>query len=179
MATLERIEMLTNDYEESREELKNLVWLLNEDITKLRDEQMPAIRAAITATAARKQALHMAVAESRGLFAKPKTLIIKGVRVGFAKMKGKMAWDSAEAVVKRIKTMFADEKERSLYIKTEEKPIRKTLARLPADKLKRLGITISATGDGVVIEPTSNEIDKLVNALLGDAEDNGELEEAA
>ncbi len=179
MATMARIEGLTNQYEEAREELKNQVWLLNEEIKKSKDEKMPGIRAAIEEAARRKQALHMAVAESRGLFNKPKTRIIAGIVVGFKKLVGKLSWDSEEMVLKRIKAMFTDEKERLLYIKTTEKPIKKNLARLPADKLKKLGVTVSETGDGVVIQPTSNEIDKLVDALLGDAEEREMEEEAA
>jgi hypothetical protein len=180
MTTLADIEALTNAYEESREELKNRVWLLNEDIVRLKKERMPAIREAISETANRKQVLHLAVAESRGLFVKPKTRIIMGIKVGFAKLKGKLSWDSEKSVIERIKARFKDEKARRLYIKTTEKPIKKNLEKLPADELKKLGITVSETGDGVVIQPTSNEIDKLVDALLGNAEEEaGEMGEAA
>ncbi len=42
--------------------------------------------------------------------------------------------------------------------------------------LKRLGIRIEADTEAVVIKPTDSEVDKLVEALLADAE---RIEEAA
>ena len=37
-------------------------------------------------------------------------------------------------------------------------------------ELKRIGVTVEETGDQIVIKPTDSEVDKLVNALLADAE---------
>lgn len=180
MANLAEIEQKTTAYADSREGLNSLVWILNEEIAKLKDTHLPQIRAAAEHTANLKQELHAALSESKGLFTKPKTLIIMGIKVGFAKAKGTIAWDSAEMVVKRIKAMFTDSKERDLYIKTTEKPSKKTLQDLPVATLKKLGCTLNGSGDEVVITPTSNEIDKLVDALLNNsAADADELEEAA
>lgn len=180
MANLAEIEQKTTAYADSRENLNSLVWMLNEKIAKLKDTELPEIRAAAEETANRKQELHAALSESKGLFLKPKTLIIMGIKVGFVKAKGTISWDSAEMVVKRIKALFTDSKERDLYIKTTEKPSKKTLQDLSAATLKKLGCTMSATGEEVVIAPTSNEIDKLVDALLNNKiADADELEEAA
>jgi hypothetical protein len=83
-------------------------------------------------------------------------------------------------VIKRIKSMFPDPKEQSLYIKTSEKPIKKTLQDLPAGSLKKLGITVTDSGEIAVIIPTDNEIDKLVDAILNNSTaTTEEMEDAA
>jgi arsenate reductase-like glutaredoxin family protein len=166
MASLALVEDKTQEYAAAREELNSLVWLLNEKIKNLKNAELPAIREAAEKTANTKEALHTALTESQSLFVKPKTLVIMGIRVGFAKLKGGLSWDTPEMVIKRIKSRFPDEKERQLYIKTKETPIKKTLEQLPAADLKKLGITVGNTGEAVVIVPTSGEIDKLVDALL-------------
>jgi len=180
MASLALVEQKTQEYAASRQNLNDLVYLLNEKIVILKEEHLPGIREAVAETANKKEALSAVLEESKGLFVKPKTMIIMGIKIGFAKGKGKLSWDTPEMVLKRIKALFTEPKEQSLYIKTKETPIKKTLQDLPAGTLKKLGITVSDVGEVVVISPTDNEIDKLVDALLNNATATAEeMEDAA
>ena len=68
--------------------------------------------------------------------------------------------------------MFADDQDAlALLIKTTEKPIKDGLSALPADKLKKLGVKVTDDTNKIVIKPVDSEVDKIVDALLGDAEE--------
>uniref|UniRef100_UPI00248EC44C hypothetical protein n=1 Tax=Thalassobaculum salexigens TaxID=455360 RepID=UPI00248EC44C len=54
-------------------------------------------------------------------------------------------------------------------IKVTETPVKSALANLPTADLKRIGVTVTQTGDQVYIAPTDSEIDKLVDALVKEA----------
>src|SRR3990172_5813587 len=89
--------------------------------------------------------LREAVAESPGLFAKPKSVILHGIKLGYRKGTGKMDWDDDEAVVKLIRKHLPDLVD--VLIQKTEKPLKGPLGELPADTLKKLGVTVEETGD--------------------------------
>lgn len=71
-------------------------------------------------------------------------------------------------MIAKIKQLFSDQTD--ALIKTTEKPVRAALAALPADSLKKLGITVADTGDEPVIKSAIGDVEKLIAALVGDIE---------
>ena len=54
---------------------------------------------------------------------------------------------------------------------SKEEPVKEQIAKLPTADLKRIGCSVTETGDERVIRPTDSSTDKLVNALLKEGED--------
>lgn len=168
MATLKEIETAAKRYADAREMLADRVCVLESAIDKAKREHMPTIRKFVAISANAKAALQALVETSAHLFEKPKTQILSGVKVGWVKAKGSIDWDDDAQVVKLIKKHLPDQAD--TLIKTTETPVKAALANLPAAELKKLGVTVVETGDRAIVKPVDSEIDKLVDALLKEAE---------
>ena len=177
MATLGDIERLTKDYAEWRRQLSEAVLAAEEELSALKRTHVTAIKRKVSAVAERREKLQAAIEESPELFRRPRTMTIDGIKVGFQKQKGKISWSDAGQVIRLIKKHLTEQAD--LLIKTTEKLVKGALQQLPAADLKRIGVTVGADGDGVVIKSTDSEIDKLVEALLKDDDKDGQDEEAA
>jgi hypothetical protein len=147
-------------------------------IDQLNAKHLPVIRSAV-ADCANVQAQLQAQIEARpDLFVKPRTMTLHGIKLGFAKGKGKLIIADAKKLAERIRKLFTKAKADTL-IKTKESPIKKALANLPADELKKLGVSVVGTGDAAFIEAADTEVDKFVTALLAEGSKATEDEEEA
>lgn len=171
MATLGDIERLTKDFADWREQLSVSVRALEDEINAVKRKHITAIKRKVAAVAERQANLKAAIEESAGLFRKPRTMILHGIKIGYQKSKGKISWADDDQVIKLIKKHFPEQAD--VLIKMTEKPVKDALQNLTAADLKRIGVTIDETGDFVVIKSTDTEIDKFVEALLKD-EDQAE-----
>ncbi len=175
MATMERIEKLTRNYADARERLAETVQALEDKIEAIKRQYLPGIKIQVGIATQEKADLKAAVEDSKELFAKPRTVIISGIKVGFEKGKGRIEWEDNDTVVRLIEKHFPDQAE--VLVQTKKKPVKKALANLSASELKKLGIQVEDTGDQVVIKPTDSQIEKLVDKLLKEKDE--ETEEAA
>lgn len=175
MATMEKIEKLTRNYADARERLAETVQSLEDKIEAIKRQYLPGIKIQVGIASQEKADLKAAIEDSKELFVKPRTIIISGVKVGLEKGKGKIDWDDNDTVVRLIEKHFSDQAE--VLIQTKKKPVKKALANLSAAELKKLGIQVEDTGDQVVIKPTDSQIEKLVDKLLKEKDE--ETEEAA
>ena len=165
--TLAQIETLTRKFSEHHAMLAGSVADLEDSLAMVRKRYLPTIRAHVARTAKSKSELHAAVAASPGLFEKPRTLIMHGVKVGFTKGKGGIEFEDGDKVVALIRKVFGADA--PAYIRTKEEPDKKMLQDMPVSELKRIGCTVADTGDVVVIKPVDGEVEKIVAALLKDA----------
>ena len=180
MSTLAEIEALTRAYRERRDILAGHLEALDYHVQELKRKAMPGIRQAQREASDARARLAAAIEASPHLFQRPRTLVIAGIRVGVEKGKGKIVWDDPQAVVRKIERLLPDQAD--ALIKTTKAPIRKALAALDVGTLKRLGVRVEESGDQVVIRPTDGDIEKLVQALIDEAERQAERaapEEAA
>jgi hypothetical protein len=169
MATMTEIEQLTRDYSEARAYLTGVVTELQAELERIKHPALPLIRQAVGTTGEAHARLHAAVEASPELFTKPKTITIAGVRVGYMKQKGKVVIEDEEKTIARIRKLLPKE-QAELLISVKESVHKPSVADLIAADLKRLGISITADDAAVVIKPVDGEVDKLVNALLEEAE---------
>lgn len=169
MTTLADIELNAKAFSQARETLAERVGALNAAIAELRRAHLPGIKRTLQRTAQHQAVLQVSIESAPELFVKPRTLILHGIKLGFAKGKGNISFSDADQVCKLIRRHLADQAD--TLIKTTHKPIKATIAQLPAADIKRIGCTIGATGDLVVIAPVDSEVDKLVDALLAGAVD--------
>jgi hypothetical protein len=165
------IEQQTKSFSTAHSELVDLVMELNRRTEAVKNSLLRDIKKAVQKTAERKSELQAAIDESRQLFDKPRTVVFHGVKVGLAKRKGKLEIEDDDKVVALIKKHFEDLAD--VLIHTEEKPVKKALEQLSGADLKKLGITVGADTDAVVITPVDSEVEKIVSALLKDIVNDG------
>lgn len=164
MSDLDSISKQADAFAAARALLAERVTALNDGMAQLRRQHIAGIKRALAKTVEAQAALHDLVKSSPDAFAKPKTRVFSGVKVGFQKGKGVISFPDVAAVIARIKRHLPDQAD--ILINTTEKPVKDALAQLPAADLKKLGVTLTEAGDQVVIKPVDSDVDKLVDALL-------------
>jgi phage host-nuclease inhibitor protein Gam len=169
MATMIEIQQLTREYAEARAYLAGIITELQAELERVKHPVLPVIRKAVGATGEAHSKLKAALEDSPALFTKPKTQTIDGVRVGYMKQKGKVEIADEEAVIARIRKVLPEE-QAELLIRTRESVHKPAVYDLAVADLKRLGITITDDEEIVIIKPVDTEVDKLVDALLREAE---------
>lgn len=167
--TLLTLDTTVKAFADAHADLAESVRALNDAIDDLKRRHLPIIKKHVARTAQAHDALKADIERAPHLFIKPRTINLRGVVIGFEKSKGKITFaDNDEAtVIKLIKRHFPDQAE--LLIRTKESANKTALADLSAADLKKLGVTITDTGDRVVIKPTDNGVEKLVKQFLADA----------
>lgn len=178
MTTLSDIESLTGVYANQRASLAQLVMRLEDNIETLKRAQMEGIKQALARTAEAQSMLHAAIYTAPNLFAKPKTLIINGIKVGYTKQKGKVEFDDEAAVIGRIRKLLPKE-QAELLIRVREGVHKPAVYDLTAGDLKRLGIRVVDDGEAIVIKPVDDQLDKLLSELLADTMRDDGMERAA
>ena len=169
MTTLTDIEARAKTYAAAREKLTNFVAELNTAIAALKKDHLPAIKRALARAAEEQAELQALIAGAPELFTKPRTKILHGVKVGYVKAKGTLQVADEARTVALIRRHFPDQAE--TLIRTTETPHKPGLLQLNVADLKRLGCTVTETGDEIVIKAVDSEVDKMVEALLKDAVD--------
>jgi len=172
--TIETIETKAKDYAARRELLGDYLSMVDAQLTAIKKKHLKELKRRATLAAESKAALQAAIESAPDLFAKPKTQIFHGIKVGYRKGKGKIEWEDDAVLVSLIKKRFPDDV--AHLILTTEVPSKEGLQDLDASDLRKLGVTIEETGEQVVIKPVETEIEKLVKAILKGAQDHTEDE---
>lgn len=163
MATMEEMEKKARDYNVARGALVELVNGLNNEIEVAKKLYMKSIRKQVAATKEAESALEVMVAQSAAQFARPKSVVLHGIRFGFRKGKGKLKFDAKKIVTlieKHLPTLA------EVLIKTEKKPVKAAISKLSGDELKKIGASLTEAGDQAFVEVVDGEVDKIVTALL-------------
>ena len=171
---LERIERRAARYARQRAELLDLLHRIEQQQRRLIDQHLGQIRSLLAETAAAEDDLRRLVEGHPECFAKPRTRIFHGIKVGLQKGKGKVEIPDEAKTLRFIREKLPEE-QAELLIKVTERVDRRMVADLTAADLKRLGIRLVESGDQVVIKPVDSDLDKLVKALLS----NIDIEEEA
>ncbi len=175
--SLAEIEKKSTLYSSERLVLGARVAALQDAIEKLKREHMPKIKHSVGKCAERHADLKALIEDNPDLFVKPKTHVFAGIKVGYKKGTPTLEWEDDAQVVKLIKKHLPDQAD--LLIKTKETPAKEALENLGASDLKKLGLTKPESQDQVVIKPTDSAVDKIVKAMLAEAEDDAEEQRAA
>lgn len=104
---------------------------------------------------------------NRGLFDKPRTWTLHGIKLGLNKGKGRVEFDDEEKVIAKLKARFGDlSPEVDRCVEVIEKLDADGLRELDGKALAAIGVTIEGTGDVVYIRAVDTAVDKLVKRLL-------------
>lgn len=165
---MEHIENLTKIFAGARNELAERIGVLQSEQDAIRKRRIQGIRNAAQRFAAAHAELKEGIDSNRIEFAKPRTRIMHGIKVGMTKQRGVLKVSDNEACITALRRLLGEDAE--TYIKTTETPILSALVNLPAKDLKKIGATLSDDVDAVVIKPTDSEVDKLIKSLLNAAD---------
>lgn len=163
------IEKMTAKFSEARNKLAGLITNLEDDVRSIKRRHLPAIRKAISTTADAKEQLQAAIDGNRHLFEKPRTYIWHGIKVGINKGKGEIIVSNPDKVIELIRKHLPEHAD--VLIKVDEKPIKKAMANLSVQELRKIGVTLEEAGDMVVIRAVDGELDKLIDAVMAESEE--------
>ena len=164
------IDIAARDYAAAHDKLTDRIRQLEKERSEITRRHLAVIRRLAGDVAEEYAYLKECVEGHPELFEKPRTMIVHGVRVGYRKQPGSITWDSEELVIKRIKNAYPDAAEQAIFINRKEVPVKGALQTLSAADLKKLGVTVTADCDKIVIESTDSDVDKLVAVLLKENE---------
>jgi hypothetical protein len=168
--TLETIDNLTRTYAKARNVLSERVQDLDSEIRKIHQSRRRGIKSALAAALDAKAKLEATVSANRYLFIKPKTVTIEGIRVGLMKQKGKIECEDEAQVIKLIRKVFPDQAD--VLIQNKESVVKSALGSLTTAELKKIGCTVKESGESVVIKPQDSDLDKLLEKLLDDTNED-------
>lgn len=151
---------------EQRTHLGTMVGALQVGIEALKADALPEIRGAITTASQAYAQLEAHVKAHPELFESPKTVVASGIKFGFKKGAGGLVIADAEKTVTAIAKLLPEQFE--VLVQTTHTPVKAALNQLPAEQLKRLGVTVVNTVDQVVVAPVDSDVDKLVKALVAE-----------
>lgn len=172
--TLDTISKQAEVHAQARTLLAERVTALTDAQAELRRNHMPGIKRALARAADTEAALRALIDGNPDCFKKPRTQVFSGIKVGYAKGKGTISFDDADAVVARIKKHLPDQVD--VLIRKKEAPVKEALAQLAGADLKKIGVTLTEAGDQTVVRAVDSDVDKMVDALLK-AATGGEGEE--
>lgn len=167
--SLDDIERAATDYADARDELIGAANELQRQLDAVVGIHKIRMRRLAERQAERAKALRALLGVAKHLFDKPRTRIYAGVKVGFAKGKGVMEIADEGKTIGLIQRYHPDQFD--VLVKSTMAPVKKALAQLSAAELKRLGVTVTDTGDEIVVAPVERDADALVAkliALVGD-----------
>jgi len=132
------------------------------EITPIRDRYAPQIRRHAADIAGVKAGLVKLIAAAAGLFAKPKSRTLHGIKIGLRKDADRWAWPADDALVALIKAACTPEQQAAYLVTT-------TVGRkdaIPAPERKRLGIGCTPGTDTVVVDEQAPGTGAALLALL-------------
>lgn len=174
--TLADLQTMAAGLSAARDELDDSIRSLQNQIQAIKTPLLPAIRARARRVASLHRALAAAIEANPGLFAKPRTFIVEGLRFGMYKGAPDFDWDDDAALCVRIRLAVASglltAEQAELLIAKSEKPVTAAIKQLPPDLLVAIGVDFSAAGDAPMIKSVDDGVEKAVNSMIKDAVKN-------
>ena len=162
--SLAEIERLTKAYAAASEALEAGQRELEAEVAAVWTPRLPVLRRRAKAVVEARAALEAAIDGNRGLFAKPRTRLFHGVKVGLQKARGKISWADADKVCALIRKHLPEQVE--VLIRSVEAPVKEALNGVAVADLRKIGVTVTEDGDRVLIKPAASDVDRLAEALL-------------
>lgn len=172
-AGYERVADLCKAYFEAHEELRERVDAIAEAKRKAGRRLLPGLKKRIAIASAARDELRACIESDRGLWDKPRTRALHGVKAGLRQLPGQLEIDE-ETAIPLIRKHMPDRAK--TLIKVTEKLQAGPVKNLQPAMLARIGGSIVELGDETVIKIAKSEVDKLVEALLAELETESENE---
>ena len=172
---MDDIERLASEYARRRDALRETAGEAQAAVERAKRGHRAALRRRIGAAVNAHAELLGTIERSPGLFQRPRTRLLSGIKVGWRKRPGRIEIEDEAATIDAIRRKLGDEMAEQL-IRIRERVVLRALRELPARDLLRIGAVAVEDADEPVAIPADSEIDKLVDALL-DGEEGDRIEE--
>ena len=173
MTDMTEITRLCRAYADARDELAEV----SEDIRERRraavKSRLRALQARVAEVAQAKDTLREAIASAPDLFVSPRTRALEGIRVGYRKQPGRVECDEVRVIAAIRKKRPA---QAASLVRVKERLNKSALLQLDSKTLAALGVGVSDVDDEIVIKTAGTDLDKLVDALLADSEEEARHE---
>lgn len=166
---LETISAKTREYADARRVLADRLERLDEEVRASKRRLLPGIRSAAAKSMDVKSELTLLIESTPGLFIKPRTITVEGIKVGLRKAKRAVVYTDGEALVKAIRKYMPERFDE--LVKVEEKPRKAAVDTLSDAEARKVGCKVNDEADEVLIKATGDDVDKIVAKIL---EEEGE-----
>lgn len=167
-STINVIEMQCESLRADQDQLSAVMGKLNAELEKVKRKHLADLRTAVSKVASSRVVLRETIDDCRDLFAKPRSRMFHGIKVGLRKGKGNIDIADEAKAIAYIEEHFHDDVQ--ALVKTTKRVNKAALGDLEAADLRRAGITLSDTGDEIVIKDEDGEIEKMVNKMIKEQE---------
>lgn len=158
------IESLCAEFDTQSALLETLISALETDLETVKQKHLAALKRQAAVVARRQAELESAIEAAPGLFVKPRSFTLHGIKVGLMWSEGKLVFDDADTVVKLIKKYRKEDA--ATFIRTKEEPNKDALWTLQPKELAGLGCRIEGEGDSVVCKRVAGDVEKLIKKLI-------------
>ena len=165
--SLEEIAALCRAYAEARRELSDKVEQVRSARRKATRPHRRGLSARTAGASGARDELRAAIRANPDLFGKPRTRTLEGVKVGYRKQPGKIVADETRAI-SRIRKLFPDRE--AELVRVKESLDRAAVRKLDARAMAAIGVSIADVDDEIVIVTASDDLDRLVDAMLDELE---------
>lgn len=163
----EAIDRAASAYAGARDELRQVLLTLREEIARVSDAHRPHVIAALDQAVNAREHLRALVDANREVFDSPKSQQLHGIKVGLRKQPGQLTYADEQAVIDLIRKKLPAKA--GGLIKVSESIIAAAIKALPANELAAIGCSITDVADEVIVDAVQGEIDKLLSAITSDA----------
>lgn len=165
MKPLDVIERLAGVYAMHREDLAGELKEMEAQLQAVRDHFLPMLKRSAALTGQAKDRLSAAIEAHPELFVKPRSVQLHGIKCGYQAVAEKV--EPGPNTVELIEKHFP--KAAEVLIKTEKKPVKAQLKELSRGDRRKVGCTTVPSADIVLIKPTGDAIEKMVDKIIEDA----------
>ncbi len=162
--TLNDINRVLSEYAVAERRLSTLAAGARAAVARVTHQYEDEMRAAMTTMNNCRADARAMVESNPALFAKPKTRVLHGVKIGLRKRRGRLVINNPAKTIAQIEREYHDP---AGYLIQVKKVLLKTgLEKLSAKELKRLGVEVQQDTDQAVFYPVADDVDGIVEFLL-------------
>lgn len=148
-----------------RDQLRDEITALDDDIKAAQRKHIKRIRELARRAKESGDKLLTAIEAAPSLFKKPRSMVLNGLRFGYAKSKPKLSIADEARTIKQIRK-HCDKAEQAGLIVCTEKVDKKQAAKLNNHDRRMIGVVAIPGVDGTFIKPIDSDIDQLVEKIL-------------
>lgn len=157
------IEALAERHSKNITTLAELARTVNEEIEACTQRASTKLQALAAQCVNSEQLLEEALEDNPELFEKPRTVVLSGLKLGYANGRDKLDFDE-EKTIDLIDKHFPDLAQ--VLIKTTRKPVSSALGNLQPAQLKKLKVQVVEGEDSVVLKVADTAVNKLVSGYI-------------
>jgi hypothetical protein len=137
-------------------------------VAPIAEKHRAGIDEAAQARAEADAALDALLKASPSLFISPRSMTVDGVKCGYRKEEDSLDWGDEDLVIKRIEDLHPELYD--LLVREKKTLVADALAQLEPRQLAHIGVHLISGADRSFISIGDSDVDKLVKAILADAQ---------